>query len=83
MNTFKVEKSTESENGGFVNTITAQIGTKKVFGQEVPVKLRFCIKTPTEVAVGTEQELDLDEFNITEYKSDQGTTRYLHPNTAD
>lgn len=78
---FTVVKSTASENGGFVTTITADGGTKKIFGQNIPVKHRFCINTPEEVAIGTEQELDLADFIQKKYEESSAT--YLFAKVAD
>lgn len=59
---FKVIKSTESTKGGFVNTIETE-STIKIFGVDKTTRNRFLMKTDGVVALGTQQVIDLDEYN--------------------
>ena len=72
---FTVVKSTESVNGGFVNTVTQQVGTRKVFGVDMPITNRYCIKSEIELPIGATQELDESEFEVTKY--DGGGLPYI------
>lgn len=62
---FTVEKSTESENGGFVNTITTE-RKSTVFGVAKVAKIRFLLKTEEQPAIGATQELDLADYKQVE-----------------
>jgi hypothetical protein len=79
---FVVEKSTESTNGGYVNTISTE---KKsiVFGVEKTTKLRFLIKTDSKPELGASQGINLENYNqqITHFMDDEGNQRssvWLH-----
>jgi hypothetical protein len=60
---FKVISSTLSTNGGYVNRIEGE-STMSIFGVNKTTKHRYSIKTDTELKVGAEQELDLNQFSI-------------------
>jgi len=79
---FTVEKSTESKNGGFVNTIVAE-SKVKVFGVEKTTKHRLLFKTDVAPEVGAKQEIDLSKYNIVQRESitQEGviiTSQWLH-----
>lgn len=60
---FTVEKSTISTNGGYVNTLVSE--TKiKVFGVEKTTKHRLLLKTDEEIAKGTVDSIELNDYNI-------------------
>ncbi len=65
---FTVIKSTESTNGGYVNTIETEKVTT-VFGVKKTSKLRFLIKSDEEIAVGTKDQLDLAAFQQVQRES--------------
>jgi hypothetical protein len=75
MSKFTVKKCTESENGGFVLTVTNSVGTRKVFGVDMPIENRYCMKSPVEVPIGAEQELNEADYIVTQY--DGGGLPYI------
>tara|TARA_R110000764_G_scaffold234790_8_gene328898 strand:+ start:1318 stop:1605 length:288 start_codon:yes stop_codon:yes gene_type:complete len=59
-----VIKSTESRNGGFVNTVTVEAVKQSVFGKSI-VKQRYLTKTEEAIISDGDDELDItDNFDM-------------------
>lgn len=70
MKKFKVVRVTPGNvNGGFVVTIEHEVKTT-VFGKTHTTRDRYCLKMDEAPTVGTEQELDLAQWVVTERKSE-------------
>lgn len=77
-----VEKSSPSQNGGFINKIVSKTSKQvKVLGvtKTTDVKQTYYIKTDEEVATGLETEIDLSAFTVTPrpFTAEDGTEMQL------
>lgn len=61
----KVAKCTASKNEGFILTLLAFVTVKATFGGERQVERKLFLKSPSEVAVGTVTDINLDDYTIT------------------
>lgn len=71
---FKVLRSSESTNGGFINAIETTT-TIKVLDQNKTTSHVYAIKTDEPVEIGSEFDLDLDAFEIKSYKTEYINTK--------
>jgi hypothetical protein len=65
----KVNKvsSKPSKNGNYIHTVKTEGKTVKVLGvDKTSGQLTYFIALPSAVAVGSEHELDMDQFTVTE-----------------
>ncbi len=74
---FEVIRSTESKNGGFINTLQTET-TMKVLGVAKTTKHLYSLKTEESVEVGSKHELDMANFEVKTYVSE-----YVDPKTGE
>lgn len=63
---FTVLRSTQSTKGGYINALQAET-TRKVLGSTKTTKHLVNMKTDSAIEVGSEHEIDLDQFEIKTY----------------
>lgn len=67
---FKVIRSSESKNGGFVTTLETQVNyTCPITGQVATTKKQVAVKTPVAAEVGVEVKIDLTQYTFEVYES--------------
>jgi hypothetical protein len=67
---FKVIRSSESTNGGFVTTLETELAHKcPVTGEPKTSKKLFAIKTPVVAEVGKEVKIELNDYEVHVYES--------------